>query len=161
MSWIFHEPPEPAIFGRRRTFAPAAIRRAYARARMVHALDHWSDERWPLQHRVFAPLRIVHASVTPFSPARRLMAILLASGVYEGEHTCQPPARSAISAPRPGDDAGRSASFTVTFNGKGDDPYGGVGLSTANTIALGVDASRELAVQNLSVFGGASASRAV
>jgi hypothetical protein len=161
MSWIFHEPFEAAVFGPRRTFAPPVTRRSFSPARRVHASDLWSDEPWPAQRRACAPSRIVHATSTPFSPARRLLAVLLASGVYDAAQTWQRPARYLIGHPQPGDDVGRSASFTVTFFGKGDDPYGGVGLSTANTIALGVDAGRELAVQNLSVFGGASASRTV
>ena len=49
----------------------------------------------------------------------------------------------------------------MTFTGKGDDPYGAVGMAADTGIALGVETSRELAVQNPSVFGGASASRAV
>ncbi len=161
MSWIFHEPPDPAVFGRRRAFAPPITRRAFSHARRVHAVDLWSDESWPAQRRARAPTPAVHAVISPFSRARRLLTALLAYGVYDSAQTWQRQARYLIGHAQPGDDAGRSASVTVTFTGKGDDPYGGVGLATANTIALGVDSGRELAVQNLSVFGGSSASRAV
>ena len=58
-------------------------------------------------------------------------------------------------------EVGRTASFTFVVAGKGDDPYGAVGVGAAPGIALGADTLRELAVQNGAVFGGASASRKV
>ncbi len=161
MSWVFREPLEPAIFGRRRVFAPSVARRGPARAATTFAFDLWSDDAWPAPRRGRAPAPAVHAVTPPFSPARRLLAVLLACGAYDIEQPWRGQARHPSGHAQPGDDAGRSASFTVSFTGKGDDPYGGVGLSAATTIALGVDTGRELAVQNLSVFGGSSASRAV
>ncbi len=89
------------------------------------------------------------------------MASLLACGVYDEAQYWPTASFPGAGQLWPGGDTGRSASFTVTIAGKGDDPYGPVGMAASYGIALSADTSRELAVQNLAVFNGASAGRAV
>jgi hypothetical protein len=162
MTWMFREPFEPAIHGRRRAFAPQVVRQAYSRSRTTQAFDLFLEQAWPAQRRACVPPGVIRATTTaPFSAARRLTQLLIAAGVYDEIQSRQRPARHAAWLRRSGDDVGRSASFTVTFAGKGDDPYRGVAVAVTIGIALGVDTFRELAIQNGAVFGGSSAARDV
>ena len=205
MSWIFHEPLEPAIYARRRVapmastfatfnaaarfaaldlfseepwptqrraYAPLVARRGFGRPRAVYALDVFADDPWTRQRRAYAPLHVIAATISPFSPAGRVLASLLAAGVFDETAVAYHRPPFVLGHVTPGPDGGQSASFTVSatglapaasvnFTGQGDDPYGNDGLLANATQGLGALALEVLAVEELATFSGASASRVV
>jgi len=201
MSWIFHEPLEPAIYARRTVGAPMSSVLAFApHGRIGEALAAagvWRDAPWPSQRRVFAPIKTVPKAAfsstrwfygldlfceepsTPhrrtfapihavlpathraYSSAGRVLATLMATGVYDDTPEPSPRQRQFQTGHTPVVDIGFSASFSVSFTGRGDDPYGAIGMASAAGQALGPDTMRELAIQNPATFSGTSASRAV
>src|SRR5277367_5417572 len=86
--------------------------------------------------RAYAPVRPAPPNVYPRSRAGGVLASLLGAGVYDDALFQIAPRRPTPKAIPPGD-RGLSASLKVTFAGKGDDPYGGVGICVAPAIALG------------------------
>jgi hypothetical protein len=158
MSWIFHEPFEPAIHVRRAVAPPSVARRSFARPARPESV---TDEPWTPQRRTYAPppASVGPAAVLAQSATGRIMAGLLAAGVYDDTPEPTTPARRYQAGYATSADTGLSASFSVTITGRGDDPYGAVGLAGGSGFALGADTLRALAVQNPAVFAGATASR--
>lgn len=200
MSFLFHEPFEPALYTRERPFAaqppPASRafsvhRRAIAQLAAGEAFDE-PFEAWRYRRRPGARPIVVAGAVTSFNPARRR----LADAFFEAEphaaprrrfsagHANPPPVHgAAFPAARrhiamlaawpedPWPDVtrhlggfgftlpdGTSASFTLSFTGAGDDPYGDEALN-AGAEALGADANQALATQRMADFTGVSAAR--
>jgi hypothetical protein len=151
---------EDVATAQRRAFAPSAVRRSFRRPLAAYCLDSFAEEPWTVPWRAHAPVHAM-ASVRPYSPAGCVLASLLAVGAFGDPAEPTPPKRHYQAGYTPVVDVGLSASFSVTFTGKGDDPYGPVRVSTATGSALGADTLRQLAVQNPAVFGGTSASRTV
>ena len=60
-----------------------------------------------------------------------------------------------------GNDAGRSAALTLSFTGKGDDPFVNLALSVGAGLALAIDPGQALAVEILAAYAGQSAARTV
>jgi len=122
----------------------------------------FAEEPWTAPRRAYAPAHNVGpAALLAYSPAGRMLASLLAAGIYDDTPEPTPPKRQYQAGYTSAADVGLSASFSVTFAGRGDDPYGALGVASAAGVALGADTLRELAVQNPAVFGGTTASRAV
>lgn len=169
MSWIFHEPFEPAIHAHRRAFAPLVARRGFSRTRSFHSHDLFSEEPPPTVRRVFSPRAAAIVAPTPnVNAARRLLPALLAAGVWDEIFPVQPHARFVSGFAPVAGDAGMSASVTVSFTGVTPDTGGPTGLH-ADTIGSG---DRGLAAQTLAIlavdesgsitlYSGQSASRVV
>ncbi len=168
MSWIFREPFESAIHGHRRAYAPLVARRGFSRTRSFHSLDLFSEDPPPTLRRAYSRKVTITIPVLTFSPARRLLPVLLAAGTYDEAWPSQPRTRFVAGyAPITGD-AGMSASFTVVFTGVTPASEGPTGLY-ADTILTG---DQGLAAQSLAIlavddsaaastFTGQSASRIV
>jgi|GEM_PF-4089755 len=60
-----------------------------------------------------------------------------------------------------GNDVGRTAALTLSFTGKGDDPFLNLGVAVDGARGLGADPTQVLAVEILAAFAGQSAARIV
>jgi hypothetical protein len=164
MSWIFHEPLEPAIHVRRTFRSPvvAAPARAYSAAVRFYALDLFAEAAPTApSRRAAATAAAAPTGLRSCNPAERVLASLLCAGLCDEAPWLTPGRRLSQASYAPTIDIGRSAAVSATFAGRGDDPYGPIGLAVATGEALGVDGGRPLAVQNPAVFGGGTASRQV
>ncbi len=172
MSYIFHEPFEPAIHGPRRSYSPVVARRGFSRAHSFSGLDLFAEDPQPAQRRAYAPLPVIVAVVVPYSPVRRLAASLLASDAFDAFYPAQRVTRfSPGYAPITGDfglsasftftDSGTTAGATPSFSGTGDDPTAPEGLWADPADTLQGLGTLELAVIPGIAFAGRSASKIV
>lgn len=168
MSWIFREPFDPAIYAGRRVGTaptPNLARPFSSRGRLTATLvaldpheDADRDTIWLTQRRTFAPIPAT-AGASGYSPAGRILASLLAAGMFDEPVPHTAPTRFVVGI-APGD-KGLSASATMTFIGTNPNPVSGEGLAASLSQGLCAQSLTILEITPPISFGGVTASRVV